>query len=525
MNFRAILISIITVFFSHWVCIGYAQQENKPLAPFLNVVTVDPLTGTTSLSWTEPSINPLYPPPTGYIVYRRATDEFGNTDLFEIATVDEDTKSYTDIEVDASQGVFSYTVASNGLTEPSTQSIEHKTIHLTAQFDSCRNGLSLKWTHYVGWGNRIEKYLVYWGEGLDFDTYSQDTVSGFRNEAFIDSIPVNSQFNLFVEAIKEKSEESDSDIRSRSNLALISTKVAIPPKYMNMDSLIARDNQTELHFSIDALTEYRNFSVVRWEQADSVKSIFSAKNLYQFTDPKTTYFADTSDSWAARSRQFYYKINAYDGCNRLESVSNLSNTMILRLYPRGLSVNLSWDPFYSSQNNNIRYKIYRQAFNPDPLTPDLIFNELNPTENKYVDNLSDFSGQGLLPQFCYFIEAYEELDNLGNHRLSRSRRVCAEVTPEIAMPNAIDPTSQIVYNSIPRNIFAPTISFEADYKLIIYSRWGDIVYEGTNEGWNGRMPNGDLAKEETYIYRLEVYTPSMRSVSKTGYVTVIYGPN
>jgi hypothetical protein len=199
--------------------------------------------------------------------------------------------------------------------------------------------------------------------------------------------------------------------------------------------------------------------------------------------------------------------------------------MILRLYPRGLSVNLSWDPFYSSQNNNIRYKIYRQAFNPDPLTPDLIFNELNPTENKYVDNLSDFSGQGLLPQFCYFIEAYEELDNLGNHRLSRSRRVCAEVTPEIAMPNAIDPTSQIVYNSIPRNIFAPTISFEADYKLIIYSRWGDIVYEGTNEGWNGRMPNGDLAKEETYIYRLEVYTPSMRSVSKTGYVTVIYGPN
>ena len=524
MNYRAILISIITVFLSHWVCIGYAQQESKPLAPFLEFVTVDPLNGTTSMTWTAPRENPLNPLPTGYIIYRRERDELGNTDMFEIAKVDANTFTYPDATVDASNGPISYTVASDGISEPSTQTVEHRTIHMTANYDSCRNGLSVRWTHYVGWGNRIENYLVYWGEGLNLEAFSVDTVSGFRNEAFIDSIPVNRNFNLFIEAVREKSNEDDPDIRSRSNLSGVSTKISIPPKYLSIDSLIAGDSQTEIYFSIDSLTEYKSFSVVRWEQVDSIRSIFSAKNLYRFTDPKTTYFADTTDAWAARSRQFYFKIDAYDGCERLQRVSELTNTMVLRLFPRDLTVNLSWDPFYSAQNNNVRYKVYRQAYNPDPLPPNLIYDEVNPMENKFVDNLSSFSGQGLLPQFCYYIEAYEQLDNLGYSRLSRSRRVCAEVTPEIVMPNALDPTSELIYNTIRRSVFAPTISFEADYKLMIYNRWGGVVYEGINTGWDGRLPDGGIAKEGTYIYRLEVYTPSLRSVSKTGYLTVIYGP-
>lgn len=524
MNYKVVIATIFITLFTLSADLGQAQSESKPLAPFLEFVTVNPLNGTTSMTWTPPRENPLNPLPTGYIIYRRERDELGNTDMFEIAKVDENTFTYTDVAVNASVGPFSYTVASDGISEPSTQTVEHRTMHLTANYDSCRNGLSVRWTHYVGWGNRIEMYRVLWGEGLDLETFSVDTVSGFRNEAFIDSIPVNRNFNLFIEAVKEKSNEGDPDIRSRSNLSSVSTKISIPPKYVTIDSLIAGDRQTQIYFSIDSLTEYRSFAVVRWEQVDSVRSIFSAKNLYRFTNPKTTYFADTTDAWAARSRQFYYKINAYDGCERLQRVSELTNTMVLRLFPRDLTVNLSWDPFYSSQNNNVRYRVYRQAYNPDPLPPNLIYDELNPMENKFVDNLSSFSGQGLLPQFCYYIEAYEQLDNLGNARLSRSRRVCAEVTPEIVMPNAIDPTSDLVYNTIRRNDFAPTISFEAEYKLMIYNRWGGIVYEGTNAGWDGRLPDGAIAKEGTYIYRLEVYTPSLRSVSKTGYVTVIYGP-
>jgi len=76
----------------------------------------------------------------------------------------------------------------------------------------------------------------------------------------------------------------------------------------------------------------------------------------------------------------------------------------------------------------------------------------------------------------------------------------------------------------PRNIFAPTISFKSTYKLIIYSRGGSVVFEGNSEGWNGRLPNGQLAPEGTYIYRLEVISESKKISSKTGTVTVIYGP-
>ncbi len=523
MSIKNILIALIATLF---VQLCYAQTEDKPLMPNFRFVTVNPLTGKTTLSWERPRYNPLYPDPIGYIIYNRGTDEFGNpTGWFELDKVDENTFSYTDNTADAAQGSISYSIASDGTTEPSPLSAPHATIHLTAFYDSCYNGLSLEWSHYVGWGNKIKEYHVYWGEGTNLATFNKDTVQGYNNKAFIDTlIAVNKSYNLFVEAIKEIEEEGEEPLRSRSNLALVSTKISDPPKYLTIDSLSAGNDSTVIHFKIDPLTEYRNFSLVRWEQVDSIRSIFSSKKLFHFTDPGTTYFADTSDSWAARSRTFYYKINAFDGCNRLQRVSDLVNTMILRLFPRGLTVNLSWDSLYSANKNSVRYKIYRQAFNPEPLPPDLIFDELNPSDNEFVDNVSNFSGQGLMPKFCYYIEAYEQLDNLGNSRLSRSRSVCTEVAPEVAMPNALDPSSDLVYNAIPRNVFAPTISFSSEYKLIIYNRWGGIVYQGENQGWDGRMPNGDFAKEGTYIYRVEVYTPSLRIISKTGYLTVIYGP-
>jgi flagellar hook assembly protein FlgD len=60
------------------------------------------------------------------------------------------------------------------------------------------------------------------------------------------------------------------------------------------------------------------------------------------------------------------------------------------------------------------------------------------------------------------------------------------------------------------------------YKITIYNRIGEIVYSGTNVGWDGRMANGSLAREGTYVYRLEVELESTRKLVKTGNLNVVY---
>ncbi|MDD3891354.1 MAG: gliding motility-associated C-terminal domain-containing protein [Bacteroidales bacterium] len=495
-----------------------AQSElDPPLRPTLNLLTLDPESGNPTLTWISPSHNPLHLDPIGYIIYVPYEEGGGWT---PIDSVDANTYTYTDINNNGLHESIKYVIASQGPVEPSPLTPPHGSINVTAKYDSCSNKIDIAWNQYLGWGNRIDFYNVYIGENPNWDQLTLTTTTpGTQNFAYYDVLP-NKDYYIYVEA-KKRNEE----FYSKSNLTHINTRIAIAPQYMYVDSLIAKDQQNEIHFTIDANTEFRRFKLIRWESSDSIKSFFTSKDVFEFTKPSTTYFADTSDSWAARSRTFYYKINAYDGCNRLKRISNLSNTIIIRAHSAGNKSTISWEKFYSAQGNAISYDLYRIAYSQGISISELIYQTENPMITEYTDDLSIFEGQGYLPYFCYYIEANEMLGEGQTSRISRSRTICAQIDPDITMPNAIDPLSTIVSpEGIPRNIFAPTISFESTYKLTIYSRGGSVVYEGNSEGWDGRLPNGQLAPEGTYVYRLEVMSELRKIKSKTGTVTVMYGP-
>jgi hypothetical protein len=497
--------------------VSFGQEQTKPLSPTFQFLTLNPETGIPTLSWTPPAYNPLNPNPTGYIIY--IPNEGGG--WREIDTVPANTFTYTDLtglNPSALTQSIRYNIASNGPTEPSPLVAPHATIYLTIAYDSCSNKLDLKWNHYVGWGNRIEKYNIYSGSNTNWGTFTLvGTVSGVQN-IFYYTVEPNKELYFYVEAVKRDSNPIQT---SRSNLAYKNTRIGVKPQFMYIDSLIAKDTYSELHFVIDNTTDFKRFTLVRWEQTDSIASIFTAKNLFEFTDPNTKYFSDATDSWSARSKPFYYKINAFDGCNKIKKVSNLSNTITIRAFVRGLKATVTWDRFYSAKSNPIVYKLYRISFGLNANAPELIYEVENPSEFKYIDNLSLFEGQGFQPNFCYYVEAYEILDDFNKQRLSRSRTACVDVIPDVVMPNAIDPNSNIVHMGRPRNLFGPTVSFESTFKLIIYNRWGGTIYEG-NSPWNGRLPNGQLAQEGAYVYRVEVYTESGKMITKTGTVTVIY---
>lgn len=92
----------------------------------------------------------------------------------------------------------------------------------------------------------------------------------------------------------------------------------------------------------------------------------------------------------------------------------------------------------------------------------------------------------------------------------------------IVAPNVINPTSNIAENQI----FLPTgfAINKSEFHLIIYNRWGNIVFESNHGdfGWNGRMPNGELAKSDTYQWVL-IYKDNIgKTLRESGNVTVIY---
>ena len=56
--------------------------------------------------------------------------------------------------------------------------------------------------------------------------------------------------------------------------------------------------------------------------------------------------------------------------------------------------------------------------------------------------------------------------------------------------------------------FFPDGSSIVSYEMVIYNRWGDVVFRSTPEllKWNGSVDNANLSSEEgVYTYRITVY--------------------
>lgn len=48
------------------------------------------------------------------------------------------------------------------------------------------------------------------------------------------------------------------------------------------------------------------------------------------------------------------------------------------------------------------------------------------------------------------------------------------------------------------------------WNLTIYNRWGEIVYEGNNKGWDGVDALGNLCQNGVYFYRLITQAPDRK---------------
>ena len=65
-------------------------------------------------------------------------------------------------------------------------------------------------------------------------------------------------------------------------------------------------------------------------------------------------------------------------------------------------------------------------------------------------------------------------------------------------------------------VFEPIINAAQSYTMKIYDRWGGIVYEGENKGWDGKN-----ATSGQYFYSIEIIDYKNKLEKEIGQVTLI----
>jgi gliding motility-associated-like protein len=99
---------------------------------------------------------------------------------------------------------------------------------------------------------------------------------------------------------------------------------------------------------------------------------------------------------------------------------------------------------------------------------------------------------------------------------------------DIKIPNVFTPNTggktdgRYNPNNPDNSIFFPFVEYVEDYHMMIFNRWGELVFESKdiNIGWDGYYKNS-LAQGDVYIYKIEVTFINGQRVKKVGDLTLL----
>jgi len=98
--------------------------------------------------------------------------------------------------------------------------------------------------------------------------------------------------------------------------------------------------------------------------------------------------------------------------------------------------------------------------------------------------------------------------------------VTVKPTGKVVYPNVFSPLSQIEENRV---FYPGIIDNVLEYHLMIFNRWGDMVFESFDQdkGWDGYY-NGEPAKQDVYVWKVAGKYSDGKNFVKTGDVTLLY---
>jgi len=381
------------------------------------------------------------------------------------------------------------------------------TIHTSLKFDTCRKQIKLKWTKHIEANFNdtisIEHYNI-WKKVNNSNYRKVYTKEDNKDTTFTDkNVNYNDSLKYYIEAVRA----SDTSIKSHSNRVSIYTRMPYEPDYINPDLLEVRNNNINLQYTIAENSELKEYKLLRSENYegtyDTVHTFNTSKYTLNYTDDKA----------APSNNIYYYYVAAINQCNHLTTKSDTTNNILLKLDSENEMAVLNWNKFQIAPAK-VTYKIFRKnGTNP-------YSNLSNSYSVNYTDSELDlFTGRDSSGKFCYYIKAHSQL-NEGQNSQSISSKKCIYIKPGIFIPNAFTPNGDGKNDR-----FRPVLSFlPQEYRLIIYNRKGNKVFETTNpeKPWEGNFQGQHKVSAGTYIYYLEVKNPNHELIRRRGEINVLY---
>lgn len=102
----------------------------------------------------------------------------------------------------------------------------------------------------------------------------------------------------------------------------------------------------------------------------------------------------------------------------------------------------------------------------------------------------------------------------------KDNAVLVEASGKVVFPNVFSPFSKLNDNKM----FLPgVIDNVSDYHLIIFNRWGKLVFESSNVDirWDGNY-KGKPSKQDVYMWKVVGKYSNGKNFIKTGDVTLLY---
>jgi hypothetical protein len=471
-------------------------DEEPPLSPVLELVSVDPASGNIGLSWSlSPSADVK-----GYIVY-----SYVNNEGYPIDTINNPLISnYIHTGTGSSYFSLSYVVAAvDTAGNKSLLSNPLSTIFSESSIDTCMNRIIITWVPYPSVPKQVINYSVFYSiDGSSYDFAG--TADKNETEMIIEDFTTDSQYCYYIRA------NLQGGLVSSSNKTCLMTDMQKPPEWINADyATISSEDGILISFHTDPLSEIENFRLERkkgyngtfeqiWEASNSAGDI-----IYNDSD------ADSLDI-------NFYRLTAINNCNLPVTASNVASNIVLKAVQDDDNIILTWNPYRLWNGSIISNKIF---LNLDDVMEERF--TVATSDSSFTFSYNEIMYEVSRPEICFCLRSYEGINPFRESAGSRSQVVCIPVFERITVPNLFLPSGSTINNQ-----FSPVLSFTpVSYHLVITDMRRNILFETRDflEKWNGTK-NGDPLPQGAYLWFLETKTPSGKNISKAGTVSILYNP-
>jgi len=200
----------------------------------------------------------------------------------------------------------------------------------------------------------------------------------------------------------------------------------------------------------------------------------------------------------------YYQATYQNACNQVSAVSNITCPIWLAVTATNNSTaNLSWSAYAGFPAGTAAYEVQTldgagTVLQTMPVSSTTLNATVNISQNQQV---------------LFRIRATG--NNVDGETFSNTVNLVQEAS--IFIPNAFSPNGDQL-----NDIFEVKGRFLAAYRMLIYDRWGQILFDSKNQGqgWDGRF-NGKEIPTGTYAYRITGQDAAGKEFTKTGTVTLL----